>query len=72
MGEKPRLPYEVECLLPSDVVGYINKFIPKTPKRKMSPPVSPQMQKDLKAIQVRKLIGISDMYFYDLEDFLLD
>lgn len=36
-----------------------------------TPPVSPQMQKDLKAIQLRNLKGIKQTFLYDLEDFLL-
>jgi hypothetical protein len=68
---RPKLPSDVEDLFPEDVVRRIYKYVPKiTKQKKLS--VSPQMQKDLKHIQMMKLRGKSGMYLKELEDFVLD
>jgi hypothetical protein len=68
---RPRLPPDVECLFPKDVVWYIYTYVPKNKKEKKQS-VSPQMEKDLKYIQSLKLRGRSAMYMKELDDFVLD
>jgi hypothetical protein len=68
---KPRLPRELEKELPREVLHYMYSFVPHMPK-KTSPSVSPQLEKDLRAIQSAELRGMKGTYLRELEDFILD
>jgi hypothetical protein len=70
---KPHLPPEVEALFPVAIVKHIESFVPHTPKPKKTPPTSPQLEKDLRRIQVKCGGGKkSEMYLRDLDDFILE
>ena len=69
---KPHLPPEVEALFPVAIVKHIESFVPHTPKPKKTPPVTPEMERDLRRIQAKLLKGKSQMYMRDLEDFILE
>jgi hypothetical protein len=67
---RPKLPLEIEQQLPEDVVRQIYKWVPNFPKEKKKS-CSPQMQKDLKRIQSQELKGVSAMYLWDFDEFIL-
>lgn len=69
---KPKLPSDVEYLLPEDVVRYLYTFVPHYEKKKKSPPPSPSLQKELLRIQTKSFKGKNEMYMYDFMDFVLD
>jgi hypothetical protein len=66
MGNKPRLPREIEVLFPSEIVTKIYKYVPKLPKR----PNSPSLQRELERIQ--KSPKRTPMDLYGLDDFVLN
>jgi len=74
---KPSLPLEIEVNLSDDVLRSIYAFVPHLPKPKKSQSpkysfsISPNMERDLRLIQVSTLRGKSEMYLRDLEDFIL-
>lgn len=68
---KPRLPEEIEQLLPDDVVKYIYRYVPHLEKL-ITPKSSPSLERELKRIQMKTLMGKSAMYMKELEDFLLE
>ena len=83
---KPQLPECLCALLPDDVLGVINSFVPHLPKPKKnkrkgsmdsvdstvsSVSRSPDVQRDLRLIQRRALKGTDGMFMRDLEDFVL-
>lgn len=63
---KPRLPYEIEQIIPSDVLHIIYGFVPHLPKK---PLPSPSLQRELEKLQNSKH---PPMYMRNLEDFVLD
>jgi hypothetical protein len=66
MSGKPRLPLELELKLPEDVVRYLYRFVPKTPK---PAPPSPSLQRALEKLQ--KSPKRTAMDLYGLDDFVL-
>ena len=83
---KPQLPECLCALLPDDVLGVINSFVPHLPKPKKnrrkdsldsvdsavsSVSRSPDVQRDLRLIQRRAFKGMDGMFMRDLEDFVL-
>jgi hypothetical protein len=68
MGNKPRLPQEIESHLPIEIVSLIYKFVPKLPKSHPSPP-SPGLQRELERLQRSPKRNAMDLY--GLEDFVL-
>ena len=83
---KPQLPECLCALLPDDVLGVINSFVPHLPKPKKnrrkgsmdsstsgtsSVSLSPNAERDLRLIQRRAMRGMDAMYMRDLEDFIL-
>jgi len=83
---KPQLPECLCALLPDDVLGVINSFVPHLPKPKKnkrkesidsvdsavsSVSRSPDVQRDLRLIQRRAMKGMDGMFMRDLEDFVL-
>ncbi len=66
MGNKPRLPQEIELLFPGEIVTKIYKFVPKLPKP--SPP-SPGLQREVERLQ--KSLKRNSMDLYGLDDFVL-
>ena len=69
MINQPSL-FVLKSVLPSDLIYYIDEFIPFHKKKKKTP--SPSLQKELSKIQNMKLKGISNMYMKDLYEFVLD
>lgn len=75
---KPQLPTEIQEKLPHEIVDYIMKFVPHSPKSKKGTPTmspisySPALEKDLRRIQHMTLKGKSADYLRDLEEFILD
>jgi len=69
---KPVLPREISSYLPVDVVRVIYSFVPHMPKPIETPSSSPNLQKELNRLQSRHLNGASNMYMYELDDFMLD
>jgi hypothetical protein len=67
MSGKPRLPPELELLLPEDVLRHLYRFVPKTPKPK-SP--SPSLQRALEKLQQSPKRTPMDLY--GLDDFVLN
>ena len=67
MSEKPRLPSQIEALLPKEVVRHIYRYVPK-PKK--SPPRSASYQRALEMLQ--KSPKRSAMDLYGLDDFVLN
>jgi hypothetical protein len=65
---KPQLPYSITQMLPSEIVHLINTFVPHLPKQK---PVSPNLERELKHIQVMQLKGKKNTFMRGLEDFML-
>ena len=63
---KPRLPRELERLLPSAILHYLYSFVPPI----QTPKLSPSLQKELVKIQSCK--GTVSMYMKHLDDFVLD
>jgi hypothetical protein len=63
---KPRLPHEIEMMLPIEIVSMINKYIPRLPKPKKC---SASLQRALEALQ--KSPKRSSMDLYGLDDFVL-
>ena len=72
---KPQLPECLCALLPDDVLGVINSFVPHLPKpkkeKRKDKSLSPNAQRDLRLIQQRAMRGVDAMYLRDLEDFIL-
>ena len=80
---KPQLPECICALLPDDVLGVINSFVPHLPKPKKnrrkdsmdstasSVSLSPNVERDLRLIQRRALKGMDAMFMRDLDDFIL-
>ena len=66
MGEKPRLPREVELLFPIEIVSKIYKYVPKPRK---PTPVSPSLQRELERLQRSPKRNSMDLY--GLDDFVL-
>lgn len=66
MGHKPRLPREIEQLLPMEIVRQINKFVPKLPKPATP---SPGLQRELERLQRSPARNAMDLY--GLDDFVL-
>lgn len=65
---KPQLPYSIVLALPPEIVHLINSFVPHFPKQK---PPSPNLERELKRIQVMKLNGKKSTFMRGLEDFML-
>lgn len=63
--------YELEPILPLDLIYVIDTFLPKPVKEKKKQ-VSPSLEKELRRIQTIELRGKSGTYMRHLEDFLLD
>lgn len=66
MGVKPRMPQNIENMLPVEIVRKINSYVPKLPKP--SPP-SPGLQRELERLQKRGHRNSMDLY--GLDDFVL-
>jgi hypothetical protein len=66
---KPKLPMEIQQLLPVELVHLIQSYVPYTEVPK---PPSPSLQKELAKIQKLSLKGKSSMYMNNLDDFCLD
>lgn len=67
MSGKPRLPPQIEALLPEDVVRNIYRFVPRSKK---SPPPSPSLQRELEKLQRSPKRTAMDLY--GLDDFVLN
>ena len=68
---KPRLPREIELMLPTDIVWLISTYLENV--KKVSPPYKHDtLQKELTKIQRSPLRGKNEMYMKDLDDFILD
>ena len=67
---RPRLPREIELMLPSELVHVIYQYVPHM--KKESPHHSPTLQKELRKIQTLSLKGKSQTFMKDLDDFCLD
>lgn len=68
MEGKPRLPDEIEVLLPEDIVRYIYRFVPKMKKKDLEP-ASPSLQRALEKLQQSPKRTPMDLY--GLDDFIL-
>lgn len=70
---KPQLPHEIAIHLPEDIIKHIQSFVPHLPKPKKEKEisVSPNMERDLRLIQNKKLKGMDNMYMRDLDMFVL-
>lgn len=66
MGNKPRLPREIELLFPSEIVTKIYKLVPKLPKPVA---ISPSLQRELERLQRSPKRNAMDLY--GLDDFVL-
>ena len=67
---KPRLPLEIENMLPLDIVWYISTFLDHI--KKVDPPCENEaLQKELKKIQSSPLRGKNEMFMKDFDDFIL-
>ena len=71
-GSKPQLPYEIQMMLPRELVHIIQSFVPPNEKEAKPKTPSPSLQKELLRIQNSRLKGISEMYMMEFDDFLLD
>jgi hypothetical protein len=73
---KPRLPREIELLLPPEICHEIYLYLTKHDSPSHSKPPSyqssPQFMKDMTKIQHMKLRGKSPHFMKGLEDFILD
>ena len=72
---KPRLPPEIEAILPDEVLRHLYTFVPHTKKEKPKEhPLSrsPDAMRDLRLIQRKMLQGKNEKYLWDLDDFILD
>jgi hypothetical protein len=67
---RPRLPREIELMLPSELVHVIYQYVPHMEKER--PHHSPTLQKELQKIQTLSLKGKSQTFMKDLDDFCLD
>ncbi len=67
---RPKLPREIELMLPSELVHVIYQYVPHM--KKESPRHSPSLQKELQKIQTSHLKGKSATFMKDLDDFCLD
>lgn len=67
---RPKLPPEIERLLPSEVLHRIYQYVPH--EKKESPRHSPTLQKELTKIQNSPMTGKSATYMKGLDDFCLD
>ena len=68
---KPRLPREIELMLPTDIVWLISTYLENV--KKVNPPYKHDtLEKELKKIQRSPLRGKNEMYMKDLDDFILD
>jgi hypothetical protein len=67
MSGKPRLPLELEWKLPEDVLRYLYRFVPKTPKQALP---NPTLQRVLEKLQ--KSPKRTAMDLYGLDDFVLN
>lgn len=63
--------YELESVLPLDLIYVIHTFLPKPVKEKKKQ-ASPSLERELRRIQSIQLRGKSPTYMRHLEDFLLD
>jgi hypothetical protein len=68
---KYSLAYELEPILPLDLVYVIDSFLPRPIKQKKKQ-LSPSFEKELRRIQTIQLRGKVGTYMRNLEDFLLD
>ena len=66
---KPQLPYEIQMMLPREIVHHIATFVPPYEKPKQ---LSPGLQSALRKIQLTPPRGVSPTYMMDLEDFLYE
>jgi hypothetical protein len=71
-GGKPKLPYEIQMMLPKEIVHLIQSFVPPNEKLPSPKLPSPSLQKELMRIQSTHLKGKSAMYMKEFEDFVLD
>jgi hypothetical protein len=62
--------FVLRSIFPSELISYIDQFIPF--RKKIKKTTSPSLQKELYKIQNMKLKGVSNMYMKDLYEFLLD
>jgi hypothetical protein len=67
---RPRLPREIELMLPSELVHVIYQYVPHMKKESLRH--SPSLQKELQKIQNLSLRGKSPNFMKDLDDFCLD
>lgn len=67
---KPRLLPEIEARFPELVLKTIYGFVPHEPKKKKTPPASPNLERELKKLQGSP--KMTAMGMYRLEDFLLE
>lgn len=67
MSGKPRLPRQLETMLPADVLHHVYRFVPKPPKPQ---PPSPSLQRALEKLQ--KSPKRTAMDLYGLDDFVLN
>jgi hypothetical protein len=72
---KPRLPPEIEAVIPDDVLRHLYRFVAHNKKEKpVEHPLSrsPNAMRDLRLIQYKMLSGKNERYLWDLDDFILD
>ena len=67
---KPRLPSEIEALLPDDILIVISRYLEHIRKPKVKP-TSPSLQKELTKLQGYDIQGKNEMYLKDLDEFIL-
>jgi len=67
MNGRPRLPLQIEVLLPEDVVRHIYQFVPK-PKK--ASPLPPSYQRAIEKLQQSPKRTAMDLY--GLDDFVLN
>lgn len=66
---KPKLPPEISCKFPPDLLRYIYSFVPPLPPA--TPKHSPSLQRELDRIQRSPLHGKNEMYLRGFEEFIL-
>lgn len=67
---KPRLPSELEALLPDDILFVISTYLEHLRKPKIKS-LSPSLEKELTKLQSYDLCGKNEMYLKNLDDFIL-
>lgn len=67
MNGRPRLPLQIEAMLPEDLVRHIYRFVPRSKK---ASPLPPSYQRALEKLQQSPKRTAMDLY--GLDDFVLN